>query len=78
MNFENLKDIYTYPNFTDSMEVANNPQNLIQYKTRKFVNNKALQHPIYLEFFTEKSGNTPGEPYMGLIRLKAKKFKFQM
>ena len=47
-------------------------------KMDEFVNNKALQHPIYLEFFTEKSGNTPGEPYMGLIRLKAKKFKFQM
>ena len=58
MNFENLKEIYSYPNFTDSMVESSNPKNLLQYKTRKFVNNKALNHPIFFELFTERSGNS--------------------
>jgi hypothetical protein len=55
--------------------VANNPKNLLRYKTRKFSNNKILSYPIYFEFFTEK---TPNYGDLGVIKMRAKKFKFVM
>ena len=77
MNLKNLCEVYSYANFTDNVEVANNPKNLLRYKTRKFSNNKFMNYPIYFEFFTEMALNF-GDRELGVIRMKAKKFKLVM